>query len=52
MLKRRGTDCVLHFGATKEGDKPLDAHASLNAAGIGVTGYLVAKNFAAIACFV
>lgn len=52
MLKRRGVASVLHFGATKGTDKPLDAHAWLDAAGVEVTGYPVAENFAEIACFV
>lgn len=52
MLKRRGVASVLHFGAAKGKEKPLDAHAWLDAAGVEVTGYPVAKNFAEIACFV
>jgi hypothetical protein len=52
MLKRRGVSSVLHFGAGKGQDKPLDAHAWLDAAGVEVTGYPVAKNFAEIGCFV
>lgn len=52
MLKRRGVASVLHFGAAKGQDKPLDAHAWLDAAGVEVTGYPVANNFAEIACFV
>jgi hypothetical protein len=52
MLKRRGVSSVLHFGAAKGETKPLDAHAWLDAAGVEVTGYPVAKNFAEIACFV
>jgi hypothetical protein len=52
MLKRRGVDSVLHFGAAKGQDKPLDAHAWLDAAGVEVTGYPVAKTCAEIACFV
>jgi hypothetical protein len=52
MLKRRGVQSVMHFGAAKGTDKPLDAHAWLDAAGVEVTGYPVAKNFAEIACFV
>jgi hypothetical protein len=43
---------VLHFGAAKGKDKPIDAHAWLDAAGIEVTGYPVARQFAEIACFV
>jgi hypothetical protein len=52
MLERRGVKSVMHFGAAKGTDKPLDAHAWLDAAGVEVTGYPVAKNFAEIACFV
>ena len=52
MLKRRGVKSVMHFGAAKGTDKPLDAHAWLDAAGVEVTGYPVAKSFAEIACFV
>ena len=57
MLKRHGVDSVLHFGARigqdKIGqDKPIDAHAWLDAAGVEVTGYPVANTFAEIACFV
>ena len=52
MLKRRGVKSVMHFGAAKGTDKPLDAHAWLDAAGVEVTGYPVARNFAEIACFV
>jgi hypothetical protein len=52
MLRRRGIDSVMHFGAAKGTDKPLDAHAWLDAAGVEVTGYPVAAEFAEIACFV
>lgn len=52
MLERRGVQSVMHFGAAKGTNKPLDAHAWLDAAGVEVTGYPVAKNFAEIACFV
>jgi len=52
MLKRRGVKSVMHFGAAKSADKPLDAHAWLDAAGVEVTGYPVKENFAEIACFV
>ena len=52
MLKRRGVPSVLHFGAGKGEDRPLDAHAWLDAAGVEVTGYPVAKSFAEIGCFV
>jgi hypothetical protein len=56
MLKRRGIKSVMHFGAAKGQNngqsRPLDAHAWLNAAGVEVTGYPVAAQFAEIACFV
>ncbi len=52
MLTRRGVASAMHFGAAKGKDKPLDAHAWLDAAGVKVTGYPVASNFAEIACFV
>ena len=52
MLKRRGVQSVMHFGAAKGKEKPLDAHAWLDAAGVEVTGYPVAEGFAEIACFV
>jgi hypothetical protein len=52
MLRRRGVASVLHFGAAKGKDKPIDAHAWLDAAGVEVTGYPVAAQFSEIACFV
>ena len=52
MLRRRGVASVLHFGAAKGRDKPIDAHAWLDAAGVEVTGYPAARQFAEIACFV
>jgi Transglutaminase-like superfamily len=52
MLKRRGVGSVMHFGAAMGLEKPIDAHAWLDAAGVEVTGYPVANNFTEIACFV
>ena len=52
MLRRRGVASVLHFGAAKGAQKPIDAHAWLDAAGVEVTGYPVAAQFSEIACFV
>lgn len=52
MLRRRGVNSVLHFGAKIGGDRPIDAHAWVDAAGVEVTGYPVAKSFPEIACFV
>lgn len=52
MLNRRGVSSVMHFGAATGKEKALDAHAWLDAAGVEVTGYPAAKNFAEIACFI
>ncbi len=52
MLERRSVKSVMHFGAAKGQDKPLDAHAWLDAAGVEVTGYPVAAQFSEIGCFV
>jgi hypothetical protein len=52
MLARRGVASVLHFGAAKGKEQPIDAHAWLDAAGVEVTGYPVANQFAEIACFI
>jgi len=52
MLRRRAIASAMHFGATRGTEKPLDAHAWLDAAGIEVTGYPVAACYAEIACFV
>jgi hypothetical protein len=51
MLKRRGIESIMHFGAAKGLDK-LDAHAWLDAAGVEITGYPVSEKFAEIGCFV
>jgi hypothetical protein len=52
MLRRRGIHSVIHFGAGRGTDRPLDAHAWLEAGGVKVTGYPVAANFAELGCFV
>ncbi|MGN6572163.1 MAG: lasso peptide biosynthesis B2 protein [Pseudolabrys sp.] len=52
MLERRGVASTMHFGAAKGEEKPFDSHAWLDAAGVEVTGYPVAKGFSEIACFV
>jgi hypothetical protein len=52
MLRRRGVASVMHFGARRETNKPLEAHAWLDAAGVEVTGYPVAPHLDEIACFV
>ena len=52
MLARRSIHSVMHFGAAKGQDKPIDAHAWLDAAGVKVTGYPVANGFVEMGCFV
>lgn len=52
MLKRRGISSVMHFGAGKSKEKPIDAHAWLDAAGVKVTGYPIAPNLREIGCFI
>lgn len=52
MLARRSIPSVMHFGAAKGQDKPIDAHAWLDAAGVKVTGYPVANGFVEMGCFV
>ena len=52
MLRRRGIASVMHFGAPPEGERPIDAHAWLDAAGVKVTGYPLPPGMQEIACFV
>lgn len=52
MLRRRGIPAVMHFGAGKSDAKPLDAHAWLDAAGVKVTGYPIARHITELGCFV
>ena len=52
MLSRRGIASVLHFGAAKGKEQPIDAHAWLDAAGVEVTGYPVATEIAESASFI
>ncbi len=52
MLERRQIPSVMHFGAAKGSEKPIDTHAWLDAAGVRVTGYPVAFGFVEIGCFV
>jgi hypothetical protein len=53
MLQRRGVASVLHFGVAKGmTGKPFDAHAWLDAAGVEVTGFPVARAFTELGCFV
>ncbi|MDF7775344.1 lasso peptide biosynthesis B2 protein [Sphingomonas sp. AOB5] len=52
MLKRRGIGSAVHFGARRSDEKPIDAHAWLDAAGVEVTGYPVAAGMKEIGAFV
>ena len=48
MLTRRRVGSVLHFGVTKVPSTGLVAHAWLDAAGVGVTGFPVDAEYAEI----
>jgi hypothetical protein len=52
MLKRRGIASAVHFGAQKSSEKPIDAHAWLDAAGVEVTGYPLSEGMTEIGAFV
>ncbi|MCW3846954.1 lasso peptide biosynthesis B2 protein [Sphingomonas sp. LB-2] len=52
MLRRRGIESVMHFGAKKSDEKPIDAHAWLDAAGVEVTGYPLSGGMTEIGAFV
>jgi len=52
MLRRRGIASVMHFGASPNGARTIDAHAWLDAAGVKVTGYPIPRDMGEIACFV
>lgn len=52
MLRRRGIASAMHFGARRSDEKPIDAHAWLDAAGVEVTGYPLSEGMTEIGCFV
>lgn len=52
MLRRRGIDSVMHLGARRSDEKPIDAHAWLDAAGVEVTGYPLSEGMTEIGAFV
>jgi hypothetical protein len=52
MLRRRGIASAMHFGARRSDEKPIDAHAWLDAAGVEVTGYPLDPGMTEIGCFV
>ncbi|MES2442651.1 MAG: lasso peptide biosynthesis B2 protein [Pseudomonadota bacterium] len=52
MLRRRGIASAMHLGARRSAEKPIDAHAWLDAAGVEVTGYPLEAGMTEIGCFV
>jgi hypothetical protein len=52
MLRRRGIASVMHFGASPNDRRTIEAHAWLAAAGVKVTGYPIPRDMGQIACFV
>jgi hypothetical protein len=48
MLKLRGIPGRLHFGAVRTGEGPLQSHAWLDAGGVEVTGYPIAREYVEI----
>lgn len=52
MLRRRGIASAMHFGARRGDEKPIDAHAWLDAAGVEVTGYPLDEGITEIGCFI
>lgn len=52
MLRRRGIESAVHFGARRGDEKPIDAHAWVDAAGVEVTGYPVEAGMKEIGAFV
>lgn len=51
LLRRRRVSSLMHFGVALETERKLRAHAWLEAAGIGITGYPVAPDFSELGCF-
>lgn len=52
MLRRRGVAALLYLGAAPDGAGGMGAHAWLDAAGVGVTGYPVSPQLRKLGCFV
>lgn len=52
MLARRGIVSAVHFGARRSDEKPIDAHAWVDAAGVEVTGYPLMDGMTEIGAFV
>lgn len=52
MLARRGIVSAVHFGARRSDEKPIDAHAWVDAAGVEVTGYPLVEGMTELGAFV
>ena len=52
VLREERIDSVMHLGARRTEEKPIDAHAWLDAAGVEVTGYPLSDGMTAIGAFV
>ena len=52
MLQRRGIASILHLGARKGVEDPLEGHAWLDAAGVRVTGYPLDPELVELGCFI
>lgn len=52
MLRRRGIAALLYLGAGHDGVGRMEAHAWVDAAGVGVTGYPVPPQLRKFGCFV
>lgn len=52
MLRSRGVAACVHFGAGLAGTGQLEAHAWVDAAGVGVTGHPVPPQLREFGCFV
>ncbi|HYJ81678.1 MAG TPA: lasso peptide biosynthesis B2 protein [Allosphingosinicella sp.] len=50
MLRRRGIPSLMHVGVARSQDVPFEAHAWLEAEGVGVTGYPVPPHLREIGC--
>jgi len=51
LLRRRRVSSLMHFGVALATERKLQAHAWLEAAGIGITGYPVGPEFSELGCF-
>lgn len=52
MLRRRGIEAPIHFGAGRDDSNRFEAHAWLKVAGVEVTGYPIPARMREIGCVV